>query len=311
MKETDILKVIQNTIKSKYIGDDCAYLEDMDIVVTHDSLVEDVHFSMEYMTPFQLGYKSVAVNLSDIYASGAEAKYITISLSLPKNIDEIFIKEFYRGAVSVSKSVQIVGGDITGADKIYVSVCALGSTQGRKISSRKNAKIGYKVITNGFHGSSGGGLYVLQNKINGFDSLKIEHLMPTISNKLSDEIAKKCNSNYAMMDSSDGLADAVCKIAKMSGVSVLLNFNKIPYDKSLESITQIDYKNMILFGGEDYKLVCAISEKDLEKIDNSVYTVIGEIIQKTDNDILKIDFDGTTKGLQESEIEEKLFNHFK
>jgi thiamine-monophosphate kinase len=311
MKETDILKIIQDTIKSKYIGDDCAYLEDLNIVVTQDSLVEDVHFAMEYTTPFQLGYKSAAVNLSDIYASGAEAKYLTISLSLPKNIDENFIKEFYEGASSISKSVQIVGGDITGADKIYISICAIGSTQGRKISSRKNAKIGYKIITNGFHGSSSGGLYVLQNKINGFETLKKEHLMPTISNKLSDEIAKKCNSDYAMMDSSDGLADAIYKISKMSGVSALLDFKKIPFDKSLKNINNIDYKNMIFFGGEDYKIVCAISEKDLEKIDNDLYTVIGEIIPKKDDDIIKIDFDGITKGLKEFEIEEKVFNHFK
>lgn len=310
MKETDILNIIQNTIKSKYIGDDCAYLKDMDIVVTQDSLVEDIHFSMEYTTPFQLGYKSVAVNLSDIYASGAEAKYLTISLSLPKNIDENFIKEFYKGAISVSKSVQIVGGDITGADKIYISVCALGSTKNRKISSRKNAKIGYKIITNGFHGSSGGGLYVLQNKINGFDTLKKEHLMPAISDKLSNEIAQKITSDYAMMDSSDGLADSVYKIAKMSGTSALLYFKNIPYDKSLENINGIDYKNMILFGGEDYKLVCAVSEKDLEKIDNSLYTVIGEITEQND-DIIKIDFNGKINGLNESEIEKKTFNHFK
>ena len=294
MKETDILKIIQDTIKSKYIGDDCAYLEDLNIVVTQDSLVEDVHFAMEYTTPFQLGYKSAAVNLSDIYASGAEAKYLTISLSLPKNIDENFIKEFYEGASSISKSVQIVGGDITGADKIYISICAIGST-----------------ITNGFHGSSSGGLYVLQNKINGFETLKKEHLMPTISNKLSDEIAKKCNSDYAMMDSSDGLADAIYKISKMSGVSALLDFKKIPFDKSLKNINNIDYKNMIFFGGEDYKIVCAISEKDLEKIDNDLYTVIGKIIPKKDDDIIKIDFDGITKGLKEFEIEEKVFNHFK
>ena len=310
MKETDILNIIQNTINSKYIGDDCAYLKDMDIVVTQDSLVEDIHFSMEYTTPFQLGYKSVAVNLSDIYASGAKAKYLTISLSLPKNIDKNFIKEFYKGATSISKSVKIVGGDITGADKIYISICALGSTNGRKISSRKNAEIGYKIITNGIHGSSGGGLYVLQNKIKGFETLKKEHLMPAISNKLSNEIATKCHFKYAMMDSSDGLADAVYKIAEMSKVSALLDFKKIPYDKSLENIKNIDYKNMVLFGGEDYKLVCAISEKDLKKIDNSLYTIIGEIIEKNDN-IIKIDFDGTIKGLKESDIEERIFNHFK
>ena len=149
MKENNLIEIIKNTLNSKYINDDCAYLEDLGIVVTQDSLVEDVHFKREFATPFQLGYKSIAVNLSDIYASGAEAKYLTVSLSLPKDIDENFVKEFYEGAKSVLNGTKIVGGDITGSDKIFVSVTAIGVTKDRKISSRKNAKVGYKIITNG------------------------------------------------------------------------------------------------------------------------------------------------------------------
>ena len=107
MKELEFINIIQNLLSSEYIGDDCAYLEDLGIVVTQDSLVEDVHFKREFATPFQLGYKSIAVNLSDIYASGAEAKYLTVSLSLPKDIDENFLKEFYEGAKSVLNGAKI------------------------------------------------------------------------------------------------------------------------------------------------------------------------------------------------------------
>ena len=81
MKENNLIEIIKNTLNSKYINDDCAYLEDLGIVVTQDSLVEEVHFSLNYTNAFQLGYKSVAVNLSDVYASGAKAKYLTCSLS--------------------------------------------------------------------------------------------------------------------------------------------------------------------------------------------------------------------------------------
>ena len=95
MKEKEFIQIIKSTLNSNYIGDDCAYLKDLGIVVTQDSLVEDVHFKMDYMTPYQLGYKSVMVNISDICASGAEPKYITISLSLPKHVDEDFVKNFY------------------------------------------------------------------------------------------------------------------------------------------------------------------------------------------------------------------------
>ena len=87
MKEKEFISIIKNTLKSEYIGDDCAYLKDLGIVVTQDSLVENVHFLRKKITPFQLGYKSVMVNISDIAASGGDPKYLTVSISLPSDID--------------------------------------------------------------------------------------------------------------------------------------------------------------------------------------------------------------------------------
>ncbi len=310
MKELEFIKIIQNILSSEHIGDDCAYLEDLGIVVTQDSLVEDVHFKREFSTPFQLGYKSIAVNLSDIYASGAEAKYLTVSLSLPKDIDTEFVKGFYEGAKSALNGAKIVGGDITGSDKIFVSVTAIGATKDRKISSRKNAKVGYKIIVNGEHGTSGAGLHALLNDVSGYETLKTEHLMPKISSKLSDNIATTATYDYAMMDSSDGLADSLYKIAKNSGVCAYVDFDKIPYNKEIENLSGIDYKQMIFFGGEDYKLVCAISEEDLSKINPDFYTIIGEIIEKNDENYLKINMNDKIFNFDENKLEEKFFKHF-
>lgn len=145
MNEKELIKIIKSTLNSEYIGDDCAYLPDLGIVVTQDSLVEDVHFKLDFITPFQLGYKSVTVNISDVCASGAEPKYLTISLSLPKYVDEKFVKDFYEGAKMAAGDVKIVGGDLTGSDKIYISASAIGSTKERKISSRSNAKPAIKL----------------------------------------------------------------------------------------------------------------------------------------------------------------------
>lgn len=307
MKELEIISTIQKKLSSEYIGDDCAYLKDLGIVVTQDSLVEDIHFSRKFSTPFQLGYKSVAVNLSDIYASGAEAKYLTVSLSLPDNIEDNFVEDFYEGAKLALNGAIIVGGDITGADKIYISVTAIGSTKNRKISSRKNARNGYKIITNGFHGSSAAGLFALQNNLNGYEILKKEHLMPNVSSKLSEIIAKTAKNDYAMMDSSDGLMDALYKIAQNSNLKAKVDFNKIPYDKTIE---KFDYKNMIFFGGEDYKLVCAISQEDLNNINTDLYYEIGEIVEKNDNNIVDVSFDNEIKQFTKNDIEKKLFKHF-
>ncbi len=307
MKELEIISIIQKKLFSEYIGDDCAYLKDLGIVVTQDSLVEDVHFSRKFSTPFQLGYKSVAVNLSDIYASGAEAKYLTISLSLPDKIEDNFVENFYEGAKLALNGAKIVGGDITGSDKIFVSVAAIGSTKNRKISSRKNARSDYKIITNGFHGSSAAGLFALQNNLNGYETLKKEHLMPNVSSKLSEIIAKTAKNDYAMMDSSDGLMDALYKIAQNSNLKARVDFNKIPYDKTIENF---DYKNMIFFGGEDYKLVCAISKEDLDNINKDLYYEIGEIVEKTDNNIVEVNFGNEIKQFTKNDIEKKLFKHF-
>ena len=307
MKELEIISTIQKKLSSEYIGDDCAYLKDLGIVVTQDSLVEDIHFSRKFSTPFQLGYKSVAVNLSDIYASGAEAKYLTVSLSLPNNIEDNFVEDFYEGAKLALNGAIIVGGDITGSDKIFVSVTAIGSTKNRKISSRKNARNGYKIITNGFHGSSAAGLFALQNNLNGYEILKKEHLMPNVSSKLSEIIAKTAKNDYAMMDSSDGLMDALYKIAQNSNLKAKVDFNKIPYDKTIE---KFDYKNIIFFGGEDYKLVCAISQEDLNNINTDLYYEIGEIVEKNDNNIVDVSFDNEIKQFTKNDIEKKLFKHF-
>ena len=85
MKEQEFIQIIKSTLNSKYIGDDCAYLKDLNILVSQDSLVEDVHFKKNLITPYQLGYKTVMVNISDICASGAKPLYLTISLSLPND----------------------------------------------------------------------------------------------------------------------------------------------------------------------------------------------------------------------------------
>jgi len=257
MKEKDFISVIKNVLNSKFIGDDCAYLKDIGIVVTHDSLVEGVHFRLDYTTPFQLGYKSVMVNLSDIAASGAQPKYLTISLSLPSNIDTNFVEGFYKGAKSAcGKDIEIVGGDITGADRVFVSICAIGSTQGRKISSRKNAKAGYKIVVSGLHGSSAAGLNLLLNGKKEPEKFIKAHLEPKAQLEFGTATGASIQEDYAMMDTSDGLMDALSQIAAESGVLLEVDFDKIPYDEDLKQFES--WREMVLFGGEDYEIIAAV-----------------------------------------------------
>ena len=283
MKEQDFINIIKKQIGTEYIGDDCAFLKDLGIVVTQDSLVEDVHFKMNWCTPYQLGFKAVTVNISDVLASGAEPKYVTIALSLPSKTEKKFVEEFYKGAKSALRGAKIIGGDITGADKVYISIAAIGTTNGRKISSRSNAHVGDVVITKGEFGKSSLGLKELMT--GGSDSELIRsHLEPQLEENFANEIATQINSEYAMMDTSDGLADALFQIASSSNVSIDSKF--------VEGI----------FGAEDYKLVATVPREILKKL--TEYKIIGKVVEKQDY-ILKV---GNKKYYSYDEL--GLYNHF-
>ena len=113
MKELDFINIIKTQTSSNYIGDDCAFLKEFNLVVTQDNFVEDVHFKREWMSAYQIGYKSATVNISDVLASGAEPKFLTVGLSMPASVDDNFVKEFYRGVKNAALNVEVIGGDIS------------------------------------------------------------------------------------------------------------------------------------------------------------------------------------------------------
>ncbi|MBQ6516063.1 thiamine-phosphate kinase [bacterium] len=307
MKEDDIINAIQQTLHSKYIGDDCACLRDLGIVVTQDSLVEDIHFKRNLITPYQLGYKSIAVNMSDIYASGADPTYLTLAASFPNDITKPYILEFMNGCKDAANPAQIVGGDVTGSDKIYISVSAIGRLNGKHISSRSNAKVGYKIVTSGEHGSSGAGLYMLVHKMLTPQKFIEKHLMPRPAHKFSYEISSKICDDYAMMDTSDGLMDALLKVAQASNVKMCIDFDKVPYDKELEYLFPESYTNFIFFGGEDYQLIAAVPEYMLNNISDC--HVIGEVKEKApDDDYVEINYGDRVE--KYSSANDRIFSHF-
>ena len=301
MKEKEFINIIKSVLNSSYIGDDCAYLKKSGIVITQDNLVENIHFRRDFMTPYQLGWKSAMVNISDICASGAKPSCLTVGLSLPADIDEDFVREFYKGLKDASDGVEIVGGDITGADKIFISVAAIGSAEGRMISSRKNAKAGQKIIISGLHGSSAAGLRLLMKGEKEPQKFISAHLMPGAQTEFSEKIALNIKEDYAMMDTSDGLMDAISQIADASGVNIEIDFSKIPFDEDLKMFE--DYEDLILSGGEDYGLVASVSEEFAHD-----FTVIGEV--KEGSGVTLIGDNNVRKHFSKSDVEEKIFKHF-
>jgi thiamine-monophosphate kinase len=259
MKEQEFIKIIKEQTKSNFLGDDCAFLKEFGLVITQDNFVENVHFKREWTTPYLIGYKASAVNISDILASGAKPEYISVGLSIP-NVDDDFIKELYRGIHAGSYGAKLTGGDITRAESILISITAIGKTAGRKISSRKNAKAGFMVIAGAGKpwGESSKGLSDLMNGVKDSSYIKT-HLEPKLDINFSKNIAEHITKDYAMMDTSDGLADALFQIANSSNVTIKTNY--------------IDG----MFGAEDYRLVAAVPKDFLREINN--YEIIGEVVE--------------------------------
>ena len=264
-KEFEFLKIINDIIPNDYLGNDCAYLDEYKLAISQDTLVEDVHFSLKYMTPYEIAQKCLLVNISDILASGAVPKYFSISLS--GNLDGEFIKEFYSGLKDIISEykIQLIGGDLTKSDKIMISITIFGSFENRKISKRENAKDGYIIAVSGEFGTSAQGLNDLENNIKS-EFINI-HKKPILHPKVSSQIALKTKCPYAMMDSSDGLFDCLYQISQKSDVRIDIDYSKIPH--------KTNNKDFVLYGGEDYSLVVALSQVDFEKIEG--LTEIGSV----------------------------------
>lgn len=317
MKELNFLKIIAEQLKNNnYLGDDCAYLKELGIFVTQDTLVEDVHFSLDTTSPYLLGKKLISVNLSDLASALATPKYVAVSMSLPSNIDEQFVSDLYKGINDVCKKfkVSVIGGDITSSEKIVLSVCAIGKKTSKFITSRSFANKGDYIITTGTYGSSACGLYALMNFLYADNELIKAHLEPVPKVQEAKKLSKLLSSNVAGIDTSDGLIDALYKISEASGRSIQLDFDNVPVsDKVIEfcNINNLDYKNFVLWGGEDFEVIFTVPEETYNKIDKTQFKLIGRVLNKTKNSVVHIKSNNFNLKVTKDIFEKKSYNHFK
>ncbi len=327
MKELELISLIKNKLpdSNAFIGDDTAFLEELGLVLTTDTLVEDVHFRLKNTIPFELGFKSMAVNLSDIASDGAIPAYALVSLSLPNYIDENFVDKFYDGMkeLCVRHGVKIVGGDITSSEKLFINITLIGKTNDLKPARRKNAKVGQLVIATGFYGTSKAGFEILENREkfeNEFPDFILKkfykaHNAPEPHLGFGRIILQNCKETPAMMDTSDGLADALLKIAQASKVELEIDADLIPMVPDLGEIAQIAGENPLnwaLFGGEDYTLVATVDEEAANKlaVDNIPIRKIGKVVASNAEGLVKIKTENQELLVNQKVIEEKSFKHF-
>ena len=316
MKELDFLEIINKTLdETTFLGDDCAYLSDLDIFVTQDTLVEDVHFSTYTTNAYNLGRKAVSVNLSDLAAAIAEPKYITVSVSMPKLTKNSFVENLYKGINDVCKeyNVKVIGGDITGSEKIVISITAIGKKISKYLSSRSNAKKDDYIIVTGNLGVSSVGFYALSNFLFADEELLNAHLNPTPRIKESKELAKIINKDITVMDTSDGLIDALYKISKASRHSIKIDIEKLPVNKKTKDFclqNNLDYKNFAKWGGEDFELVACVSEEIYSKLDKNLFTYIGKVMNKDNTPCVIIKDNEKEEKIAQEIFEKKSFDHF-
>jgi len=265
--EQDFIRTIQGLNPQVDLRHDTFWDEDTRQILTTDLLVEEVHFDWRYFTPYELGCRAMAANLSDIAATGGIPKWALVDIAIPKDFKQEDLKQLYLG---LSQSgVQIVGGDTSAAEKTFLAVTLIatlpeGATPGR----RTGAIAGGVVAISGPHGLSRAGLEALRQDLPGFEQARRAHLCPTPPLALGQKIARTLD-RYAMMDSSDGLADAVLRLAQASQVDIVIE------QARLEIHPDVQHLDWVLYGGEDFELVVCLPADRLSEFPE--LTVIGKV----------------------------------
>lgn len=292
--------VINHKSTVKGIGDDAAVLDfKKKVVVTTDLLVEGVHFDLSYMPLKHLGYKSVIVNLSDVYAMNATATQITVSIAVSNRFPLEALEEIYAGIETAAKiyNIDVIGGDTTSSNKgLLISVTALGEVENEVY--RSGAKPNDLLVVTGDLGAAYMGLQVLERekevfKVNPNNQPDLDQYTYLIERQLKPEarkdIVKLLNDldvkPTSMIDISDGLSSEIMHICKQSKVGCDLYESKIPLDPQVISTCEefnIDSTTVALNGGEDYELLMTISQDDYPKIKaNPNLTIIGYMTEES------------------------------
>lgn len=305
---------VHNPSTVKGVGDDCAVIRnrDTDILVTTDLLLEGVHFDLTYVPLKHLGYKSVIVNLSDVYAMNGRPKQITVSLGISSRFTVEHMEELFAGMRLACDiyGVDLVGGDTTSSRQgLVISVTAIGECQADKVVTRSGARDTDLICVSGDLGSAYMGLQLLERekvasagqkdftpRFEGKEYLVERQLKPEARRDIVEALDKAGILPTAMMDISDGLSSELMHICKDSGVGCRVYEDRIPIDYQTAIMAEELGMNLVtaaLNGGEDYELLFTIPLHAHEAIkDVPGVKVIGHIT-KPDLGCAMITRDGT------------------
>jgi thiamine-monophosphate kinase len=292
------------------IGDDAAILDlGGPAVVTHDMLVEGVHFRRETCGPADLGAKAVAVNLSDLAAMGVAPVAVVVGLGLPAGYADSGMADALSGGIeemASAHSVTVAGGDVTGAPVLVIGVTAIGRPDpGVKPVRRSGARAGDLLCVTGSLGASAAGLALLEDPLLEIDAslraaLVGAHLRPLPRIAAGRTLAK--GGARAMMDLSDGLMLDAARLGRASGLRACIARERVPVAAGVEAVAAAlgrDAAVMAATGGEDYELLAAVPPQMLAGIRATLgipLTVVGTMVEDEPGADLR-DADGEIVGV--------------
>ncbi len=259
------------------VGDDCALLsvpEGYELAITTDTMVENIHFFAD-VDPEHLGYKLLAVNLSDLASMGAEPIAVTLALTLPE-IDSAWLQAFAKGLFNLADqyAIDLIGGDTT-SGPLTLTVQAMGSVPKGEALRRSTAQIGDLIYVTGHVGDAGLGLKVKQGYDCGDDSYVLQRFNCPAP-RIKEGLLLRGLAN-ACVDISDGLAADLRHILAQSGVGACLDYQQLPLSKAVkEYIGATGDWALPLVAGDDYELCFSLSPAKAVQL-NMACTCIGVI----------------------------------
>ncbi len=288
---------IYNASTIETVGDDAAVIDHFgkQTVVTTDLLIEGVHFDLMYTPLKHLGYKSVVVNLSDVFAMNAQPTQITVSIGISNRFSVEALSEFYEGVYAACEKYQVdlIGGDTSASQKGFIiSVTALGEVAPGKYVKRNTAQKGDLICVSGEVGGAFLGLTLLERErkiylenpkvqpdLEGEDYIVGRLLKPEARKDIIEFLEKNDIIPTAMMDVSDGVSSEVLHLCKQSVLGCRLHEEKLPINEKARQAAfkfGLDPTVCALNGGEDYELIFTLKQEDYDKITlNEEISVIG------------------------------------
>lgn len=262
------------------IGDDAAAIETSPenlLLLTTDSLVEKVHFRWDYISAHQVGWKALAVNISDVAAMGGKPTYCLVSLCVPPDREISLVRELYQGLKEMASlyGIGIVGGNIVRSASFILTITLLGEVKRDNIILRSGAKVGDLIYVTGQLGSSSAGLTCLERNdlklsSEARDFLINKHLRPSVRLKEGQKIARE-KAATAMIDLSDGLASDLFHLGEESKVGAIIYEEKIPISRFTKELAEELGKSSLewaLYGGEDYELLFTVPPDKKKTVEN-------------------------------------------